>query len=106
MVARISFKIRRRCDPDYILLAMFLLGNWSYAQEPTKNSSVPAVKSYTKTKLFFGTDACKDCHNLEKPKEDPASPLLCRCTEFGIWDSQDKHRKAYNTLTDPRGTMM
>ncbi len=66
----------------------------------------PVRQEKEKTKLFFGTAACVDCHNKEKPREDADYPPLCRCTEFGIWEKGDKHKSAYLVLEGDRGKQM
>ena len=55
------------------------------------------------TKLFFGTAACKLCHGRDEPFQDPEFPPLCRCTEYGIWNTHDKHKEAYKVLSSERG---
>jgi hypothetical protein len=56
------------------------------------------------TKVFFGTEHCQYCH--EKAPMKWPKPLLCRCTEFMIWDKQDKHQYAYKVLLEERGQQM
>src|SRR5262245_23651017 len=67
-----------------------------------RTSAEPAPKLtpfYVGAKLGCGTNGCHGA----PPSEEP---LLCRCTEYTIWDSKDKHVDAYKVLSGERGKQM
>jgi hypothetical protein len=50
------------------------------------------------TRLYFGISACTQCHT--KPGE--SNPVLCRCIEANIWETEDKHKDAFQVLRSER----
>lgn len=54
------------------------------------------------TRLYFGISACAHCHT--KPAEP--QPVLCRCVEAGIWETEDKHKDAFQVLKGDRARQM
>src|SRR5579871_6086760 len=56
--------------------------------------------------IYVGVSACAQCHNLPKPLEDKNFPPVCRCTEVGIWQNEDRHHLAYAVLEGARGKQM
>ena len=50
------------------------------------------------TRLYFGIDACIQCHTRPGERE----PVLCPCTEAAIWEAEDKHRDAFKVLRGDR----
>jgi hypothetical protein len=56
------------------------------------------------TPLFVGMAECARCHR--EPNKDEPAPLLCRCNEVQIWETQDKHRIAHLVLRNERSVQM
>lgn len=54
--------------------------------------------------LFVGMAECARCHR--EPNKDEPAPLLCRCNEVQIWETQDKHRIAHLVLRNDRSVQM
>src|SRR5262249_13390928 len=54
------------------------------------------------TRLYYGISACAHCHR--KPVEPP--PVLCRCIEAAIWETEDKHKEAFQVLRGERARRM
>ncbi len=57
------------------------------------------------TKVYFGVDACRDCHGKDK-EIAPEKALYYRGTEISIWDAQDKHKDATAVLLGERSRQM
>jgi hypothetical protein len=53
--------------------------------------------------IYYSSEACKDCHNQNKPREDKDNPPICRCTEWSVFASLDKHGIAHQVLLGKRG---
>jgi len=87
-----------------LAVVWFTLGCLSATQAAFGQADGKAAQS--KTKSYFGTATCIDCHNKSKPREDPEYPPLCRCTEFVVWEKGDKHKEAFAVLEASRGRQM
>ena len=57
------------------------------------------------TPLYFGVDACTQCHNKDKAIPDEEA-ILYRGTEMHTWFTHDKHKDATNVLSGERGRQM
>jgi hypothetical protein len=87
---------------------------WLFGGQPrAAKSAAPAERvrapkgkdEITRTPLFYGTDACQDCH-VKPPAAKWPKPLLCRCNEYTKWHEEDKHADAYEVLLNKRSQRM
>ena len=52
---------------------------------------------------YYESKSCYECHSKPQPYIDPViEPIICRCNEFEIWETTDKHRLAYVALKGER----
>jgi Cytochrome c554 and c-prime len=78
------------------------LGSASLAQKADSNPNL--------TNIYFGVDACRQCHGLEKSIANkivpPEKALFYLGTEMSTWDQHDKHKDATKVLEGERGRQM
>ncbi len=70
--------------------------------QPVKPPAAAKEPEEKRTKLYFGTVACMECHKAGTLVTNP----LCNCKEAVIWDKDDKHKLAYQVLTGDRAKEM
>ena len=84
------------------------LATWRFAAEsrgqpkgqPVEKQPLPGVS-------FYESNSCHGCHSKPQPFVDPViMPIICRCNEFDIWETTDKHRLAYVALKGERARTM
>jgi hypothetical protein len=61
----------------------------------------PAPEKAVRTPLIAGSLYCRGCH--EHPENYAGQKLICKMTEYPIWNEQDRHQIAYKVLLEPRG---
>lgn len=83
-----------------LTLVVCRLGALGYGQQPRPKANIEKAGP---TQLYFGVEACINCHSKKDPAELKPPPVLCRCNEVLIWEKGDKHRDAYKNLLGPRG---
>lgn len=67
----------------------------------------PPVKNGLPAEVYYEASSCYGCHNQPQPFVDPVvRPTICRCNEFEIWETTDKHRLAYAALKGERAKTM
>lgn len=85
------------------LLPFLVLGSVAFTS--LRTSAQPLNNQTRKpTPLFVGMAECARCHR--QPNKDEPAPLLCRCNEVHIWETQDKHRIAHLVLRKERSVQM
>lgn len=59
-------------------------------------------------RYFVSAQSCSApaCHGGRNERVDNTFVPLCRCTEYDIWKSEDKHSKAFEFLSGPRAKAM
>jgi hypothetical protein len=55
---------------------------------------------------YYSSGSCYECHNKPQSYQDKFIPNICRCNEFEIWETTDKHRLAFLALKGKRADMM
>lgn len=82
---------------------------WGLSEEGIAKEKPKAQpkKQAANERIYFESAACYTCHNQEPTFNDQIlKPRICKCNEFDIWESKDKHRLAYLALTGERAKTM
>ena len=88
--------------------ALFVFGGLQIGfggDEASKPGAKTGAGNKPLTKVYFGVDACRECHGKDK-EVPPDKALYYRGTEVSIWDEHDKHKDATSVLLGERSRQM